>query len=144
MIRGKTRHQLFLPDEMSKRLTAMAKSQKRARSDLLLEMVETYLNRRAANDADSIDRKLSRIARAVEGNRETFFISHSLQRLVRFYLIYAAMQPRPGEETIAAGEKAYRQFIDAITRTLAQGAANDNQAHGAEDGQDGPGGKQEL
>ncbi|BAV64107.1 ribbon-helix-helix domain-containing protein [Sphingobium cloacae] len=136
MIRGKTRHQLFLPDEMSKRLTAMAKSQKRARSDLLLEMVEAYLNRRAANDADSLERKLSRIARAVEdGNREAFFISHSLQRFLRFYLIHSAMQPRPGEDAIAAGEKAYRQFIDAITRMLAQGVANDNSAPGAEDGQ---------
>jgi predicted DNA-binding protein len=40
MIRGKTRHQLFLPDELSRRLTAMATRQKRSRSDLLLEMVE--------------------------------------------------------------------------------------------------------
>jgi predicted DNA-binding protein len=47
MIRGKTRHQLFLPDEMSKRLTAMAKNQKRSRSDLLLEMVDAYMNRRS-------------------------------------------------------------------------------------------------
>ena len=66
MIRGKTRHQLFPPHEMSRRLTAMAKSQKRARSDLLLEMVEAYMNRRAANDADSIERKLARIIRAVD------------------------------------------------------------------------------
>lgn len=135
MIRGKTRHQLFLPHEMSKRLTVMAKNQKRARSDLLLEMVEAYMNRRAANDADSIERKLARIARAVdEGNRETFLISHSLQRLVRVYLIYAAMHPRPDADAIVAGEKAYRQFIDAITRTLAQGAENGNQPAGAEEG----------
>jgi len=127
MIRGKTRHQLFLPDEMSKRLAAMAKSQKRARSDLLLEMVEAYMNRRAANDAGSAERKLARIARAVdEGNRETFFISHSLQRFVRFYLIYAAMQPRPGAEEQAVGEKAYTRFIDSVTQALAKGVANDN------------------
>jgi predicted transcriptional regulator len=52
MIRGKTRHQLFLPDEMSRRLTAMAKGQKRSRSDLLLEMVEAYMNRRSASQAE--------------------------------------------------------------------------------------------
>jgi len=45
MIRGKTRHQLFLPNELSKRLAAMAKSQKRARSDLLVEIVDAYMTR---------------------------------------------------------------------------------------------------
>ncbi len=66
MIRGKTRHQLFLPDDMSKRLAAMAKSQKRARSDLLVEMVDAYLNKRsAAQGEDRIGAKLDRVARAV-------------------------------------------------------------------------------
>ena len=62
MIRGKTRHQLFLPDEMSQRLTAMAKSQKRSRSDLLLEMVEAYMNRRSASQTeDRVNAKLDRL-----------------------------------------------------------------------------------
>jgi predicted DNA-binding protein len=64
MIRGKTRHQLFLPDELSRRLTAMAKSQKRSRSDLLLEMVEAYMNRRPISQTeDRVNAKLGRLAR---------------------------------------------------------------------------------
>ncbi|CCG42782.1 hypothetical protein [Magnetospirillum molischianum] len=108
MIRGKTRHQLFLPDELSKRLTQMAKSQKRARSDLLLEMVETYLNRRAAPEVDErILVRLDRIARAVErGNSESFLISHSLARFIRHQLIYAAALPAPGAEAQALGEES--------------------------------------
>jgi predicted transcriptional regulator len=67
MIRGKTRHQLFLPDDMSKRLSAMAKAQKRTRSDLLMEMVDAYMNRRSAPQADDrIITKLDRIARVVD------------------------------------------------------------------------------
>lgn len=66
MVRGKTRHQLFLPDEMSKRLAAMAKSQKRARSDLLLEMVDAYLNRRSTPPAEErIGPKLDKLAQRV-------------------------------------------------------------------------------
>jgi predicted transcriptional regulator len=126
MIRGKTRHQLFLPDELSKRLTQMAKSQKRARSNLLLEMVETYLKRRTAPEVDErILVRLDRIARAVErGNGESVLISHSLARFIRHQLIYAAALPTPGADAQALGEKRYRAFLDSVARMMAD---NDNE-----------------
>jgi len=128
MIRGKTRHQLFLPDDMSRRLTAMAKSQKRARSDLLLEMVEAFLTRRATPEIDErILVRLDRIARAVErGNSECVIISHSLARFIRHQLIYAAALPTPGADAQALGEKRYRAFLDAVARMMAN-ADNDNE-----------------
>lgn len=123
MIRGKTRHQLFLPDETSKRLATMAKSQKRARSDLLVEMVDAWMNRRAAPAVDDrIVAKLDRIARAVEeGNREGFIISHSLHRFVRFQLIQASALPVPGEDAKALGNKRYETFLDSLARMIAKG-----------------------
>jgi len=128
MIRGKTRHQLFLPDDLSKRLAAMAKSQKRARSDLLLEMVDAFMNRRAAPEVDErILVRLDRIARAVErGNSECFVISHSLARFIRHQLIYAAALPTPGADAQALGEKRYRAFLDAVARMMAN-SDNDNE-----------------
>lgn len=123
MIRGKTRHQLFLPNETSKRLAAMAKSQKRARSDLFVEMVDAWMNHRAEPAVD--DRaaaKLDRIARAVEeGNREAFIISHSLHRFVRFQLIQAFALPVPGDDAKAVGQKRYDAFLDSLARTMAKG-----------------------
>jgi predicted transcriptional regulator len=129
MIRGKTRHQLFLPDDMSKRLTAMAKSQKRARSDLLLEMVDAYMNRRSAPEAeDRIGARLDRIARAVDkGNNECFVISHSLYRFIRHQLIYAAALPPPGDDAKALGEKRFQGFLDSVAQMFAKGADNDNE-----------------
>ncbi len=123
MIRGKTRHQLFLPDETSKRLAAMAKSQKRARSDLLVEIVDAWMNRRAAPAVDDrIAAKLDRIARAVEeGNREAFIISHSLHRFIRFQLIQASVLPVPGEDAKALGQKRYDAFLDSLARMIAKG-----------------------
>ena len=123
MIRGKTRHQLFLPDELSKRLAAMAKSQKRARSDLLVEMVDAWMNRRALPQVDErIAARLDRIARAVdEGNREAFIISHSLHRFMRFQLIQASALPVPGDDAKALGQKRYDMFLDSLARMLAGG-----------------------
>ncbi len=129
MIRGKTRHQLFLPDEMSRRLTAMAKSQKRSRSDLLLEMVEAYMNRRSASQTeDRLSAKLDRLAREVsKTNNECVVISHSLYRFIRHQLIYAAALPAPGDEAKALGEKRFQVFLDSVAQMLAKGADNDNQ-----------------
>jgi len=129
MIRGKTRHQLFLPDEMSRRLTAMAKSQKRSRSDLLLEMVDAYMNRRsAAQTEDRLSAKLDRLAREVsKTNNECVVISHSLYRFIRHQLIYAATLPAPGEDAKALGEKRFQVFLDSVAQRLAKGADNDNE-----------------
>jgi predicted transcriptional regulator len=127
MIRGKTRHQLFLPNEMSKRLSAMAKSQNRSRSDLLVEMVDAYMNKRAAPPVDErVLAKLDRIAHAVErGNDECLVISQSLYRFIRHQLIYAAALPAPGEETIALGKKQFQRFLDSVARMMAKGTEND-------------------
>jgi predicted transcriptional regulator len=133
MIRGKTRHQLFLPDEMSRRLTAMAKSQKRSRSDLLLEMIEAYLNRRSASQTeDRLNAKLDRLAREVSKTTdECVVISHSLYRFIRHQLIYAAALPPPGEDAKALGEKRFQMFLDSVAQMMAKRADNDNEPSAA-------------
>lgn len=130
MIRGMTRHQLFLPDEMCRRLTAMAESQKRSRSDLLLEMVEAYMNRRSASQTeDKVNAKLDRLAREVsKTNSECVVISHSLYRFIRHQLIYAAARPAPGEDAKALGKKRFQALLDSITQMMAKGADNDNES----------------
>ena len=60
----KTRHQLFLPEEMSKRLAQLATSSGRARSEILVEALDAWFNRRAAGKGDeAIGIRLSRIER---------------------------------------------------------------------------------
>jgi len=123
MIRGKTRHQLFLPLETSKRLAAVAKSQNRARSDLLVEMVEAWLNRRAATDETAIDAKrIERLQRSIdETRRETFIISYALFSYLRHYLMRSAMWPAVTDDAQAAGKKAYQAFLDGVARRMGKG-----------------------
>lgn len=101
MIRGKTRHQLFLPDEMSRRLAAMAKSLKRPRSALLLDMVDAYLNRRAASPEDQQNLNLDRLEREVrrDGN-ELAAVSHMRSLFFRYQLIYNASLPPPDDAAL--------------------------------------------
>lgn len=118
-----------IPDEMSRWLTAMAKSQKRSRSDLLLEMVEAYMNRRSASQTeDRLSAKLDRLGREVsKTNNECVVISHSLYRFTRHQLIYAAALPAPGDAAKALGEKRFQVFLDSVAQMLAKGADNDNE-----------------
>ncbi|MBO0752171.1 MAG: ribbon-helix-helix protein, CopG family [Bradyrhizobiaceae bacterium] len=132
MIRGKTRHQLFLPADMSRRLAAMARGQKRSRSELLLEMVEAYMNRRSASpDEDHVSAKLDRLSRMVSRtNNECVVISHSLYRFIRHQLIHAAALPPPAEDAKALGEKRFQVFLDSVAQMLAKGTDNDNEPSG--------------
>ncbi|RVT93140.1 hypothetical protein [Sphingomonas crocodyli] len=122
-IKGKTRHQLFLPDEISVRLTRMARAQKRARSDLLVEMVDAWMNQRSASEGDdSVAKRLDRLQRSIdETRRETFIISFALFRFLRHHLIYSAALPRPDEAAQAAGQRNYQVFLDGIAQRMGRG-----------------------
>jgi predicted transcriptional regulator len=116
------RHELPLPEATSRRLAAMAKAQKRSKSDLLAEMVDTYLNRRSGSQPDDrINAKLDRIIRVVtKSNTECIAISYCLSRFIRHQLIYAAALPPPGKDAIAFGEKRYQEFLDTVARLVAR------------------------
>jgi len=136
MVRGKTRHQLFLPDEMTRRLAAMANSQKRCRSDLLLEMIETYMTRRSASQEDGAGARLDRLDREVRRvSNEIAAMSHMLSRFVRHQLIYNASLPPPGEDAIALGNARYEKLLDTIARMMA-GRAGNGSEH-PDEGKDG-------
>lgn len=58
----KTRHQLFLPKEMSRRLEHLAKSSGRARSEVLVEALHARFNlRQASKSGEAIGIRLIRI-----------------------------------------------------------------------------------
>lgn len=128
-VRGKTRHQLFLPHDLSRRLTAMAKARGCSRSDLLLEAVEAWMNQRTGPSVDDrIIRRLDNIARdARSANQYGLVVSESLSRFIRHQLIHAATLPAPGEDARALGQKRYDQFLDSLARMLAKGADNDDE-----------------
>lgn len=98
-------------------------------TDLLLEMVEAYMNRRSASHTeDRLGAKLDRLAREVsKTNNECVVISHSLYRFIRHQLIYAAALPTPDEDAKALGEKRFQVFLDSVAQMLAKSADNNNE-----------------
>lgn len=93
----KTRHQLFLPDDLSRRLSALARSSGRARSEILVEAMEAWFSRRAAPpDSEAIRIRLDRIERAAAAaSRTQQMLWEAMSRLIRYQLITAAGLPAP-------------------------------------------------
>jgi hypothetical protein len=121
-MRDEIRHEVFLPVALSQRIVAMARAQKRAKSNLLAEIIDLHMNRRWADQPDErMFAKMDRILRlTTKTNNETIAISYCLSRFIRHQLIYAAALPPPGADAIAVGEKRYQQFLDTVAKLVAR------------------------
>lgn len=117
----KVRHQLFLPKELSARLDRIASGTGRARSELLVEALEAWLNRRnpvAAEDA--LAARLTRFERHVEAVRRQQGLQWEvLARMMRHQLLTAAALPPADATAQASAMKAFEAVIDELAERLA-------------------------
>lgn len=116
----KTRHQLFLPEDMSKRLAQLASSSGRARSEVLVEALDTWFTRRAAPKTDeAMGARLTRIERNLDWlRRNEGLVWEIVARVVRHQCIASANAP-PSKEAVAAGSKLFAELIDEVADRLA-------------------------
>lgn len=117
----KTRHQLFLTEQLSKRLDVIAKNSGRARSEILVEALEAWLERR---DAPTVGE--ATLARMTRMEREIARLRHSLEllwegvsRLIKHQLALTASLPPISEEARALGAKLHAAFINEVAERLA-------------------------
>lgn len=117
----KIRHQLFLPKELSARLDRIASGTGRARSELLVEALEAWLNRRNPDAAeDALAARLTRFERHVEAVRRQQGLQWEvLARMLRHQLITAAGLPPADLATQASALKAFEAVIDELAERLA-------------------------
>ena len=131
----KIRHEVLLSVALSKRIVAIANARKCSKSALLADMIDSYVNRRWADQPDErMFADLDRIRRVTtRTNYETILISYCLSRFIRHQLIYAAALPPPGDHARAIGEKRYQQFLDTVARLVDRDRFRDDEALKEED-----------
>ena len=117
----KVRHQLFLTKELSVRLDRIANGTGRARSELLVEALEAWLNRRnPAASEDVLGARLTRIERHIETVRRLQgFQWEVLARMLRHQLLTAAGLPPADAATQASALRTFEAFIDELADWLA-------------------------
>jgi hypothetical protein len=116
----KTRHQLFLPENMSKRLAHIAQSSGKARSEILVEALDAWFTRRQAPRTDEvIGVRLTRIERNLDWlRRNEALVWEVMARVVRHQLIASAQTP-PSREAQAVGAKLFAELVDEVADRLA-------------------------
>ena len=117
----KVRHQFFLPKELSARLDRIATGTGRARSELLVEALEAWLNRRnPAAAEEALGARLTRFERHIEAVRRQQGLQWEvLARMLRHQLLIAAGLPAADRAAQASALRAFETVIDELADRLA-------------------------
>lgn len=116
----KTRHQFYLPDELSAKLEALAAEPGSSKTAILTDAFRTWLDRRGATELDErFGHRLDRLSRADERlARKLDFVVEALGTFVQHQLTLVAHQPPFDTETGQLGLQRYRAFVEMVTRRL--------------------------
>ena len=133
----KTRHQFYLPDELSAKLDQLASKPGNSKSSILTEALASWLERKAVNELDErfsprMDRQL-RVLNRVETTLNV--AAEMLDLYVQHQMTLLAHQPPFDDESNSLGKRRYRLFMDQVARRLAsnQGMARITLSHDREE-----------
>ena len=118
----KTRHQFYLPDDLSEKLEALAAEPGSSKTTILTDALRAWFDRRGATELDErFGVRLDRLSRADEQlGRKLDFVAEALGAFVQHQLTITAHQPQFDAETGHLGLQRYRRFIDFVARRLAR------------------------
>lgn len=118
----KTRHQFYLPDDLSEKLEALAGEPGSSKTDIMTDAFRAWLDRRGATELDEkFGVRLDRLSRDDEQlSRKLDFVAEALGTFVQHQLTLVAHQPPFDTETGQLGSKRYRSFLEMVGRRLAR------------------------
>lgn len=118
----KTRHQFYLPDDLSEKLEALAGEPGSSKTAIMTDAFRAWLDRRGATELDDrFGLRLDRMSRADEQlARKLDFVAEVLGTFVQHQLTLVAHQPPFDAETGQLGLKRYRSFVEMVGRRLAK------------------------
>lgn len=118
----KTRHQFYLPDDLSEKLEALAAEPGSSKTAILSDAFRAWLDRRGATELDErFSVRLDRLSRADEQlARKLDFVAEALGTFVQHQLTLVAHQPPFDTETGQLGLQRYRAFVEMVGRRLAR------------------------
>lgn len=118
----KTRHQFYLPDDLSERLEDLAAKPGSSKTAILTDAFRAWLDRRAGNELDErFGVRLDRFSRSQElVEHKLDFLAETLGTFVQHQLTLVAHQPPFEPETGQLGLQRYQAFVEAVARRLAR------------------------
>ena len=122
-VKIKCRHQLYLAEDISAKLEALAAKPGASKSAILADAVKAWLVRRGTQELDDrfglrLDRISTQLGRI---ERDQQIVMESLALFVRYYLTTNAPLPEPDQAARAVGRDRFQAFIDQVGRQIAGG-----------------------
>jgi len=117
----KTRHQFYLPNDLSEKLDALAAKPGASKTTILTDALRAWIDRKSVNELDErFAPRLDRQQRLLQRLETTLNITAEvLDLFVQHQLTIVAHQPAFDQETGQLGIKRYRAFMDQVGRRLA-------------------------
>jgi hypothetical protein len=120
---AKCRHQLYLAEDVSAKLEALAAKPGASKSAILSDAINAWLMRRGTQELDDrfglrLDRISTQLGRI---ERDQQIVMESLALFVRYYLTTNAPLPEPDQAARAVGRDRFQAFIDQVGRQIAGG-----------------------
>lgn len=119
----KPRHHLYLDDELTEQLEALAAEPGSSKSAIVSDALRSYLARRGSKEVEDIlkvrfDRFSAQLNRI---ERDQQVVLESLALFVRYQLTVTAPLPEPDQAARAVGQDRFQAFVDQVGRQLANG-----------------------
>lgn len=120
----KTRHQFYLPDELSEKLEVMAGKPGTSKTAILTDALNAWFERQGAEEMDRrFGRRLDRQSRATErSERKLDALTELVGAFVQHQLSSTAHQPVYDEEAAHLGRDRFYKLLDIVEQRLTQGS----------------------
>lgn len=118
------RYQLFLPEDLSQRLEALAAKPGASKSGILTDALTAWLNRQAASELENrFAQRLDRMSMALGRiERDGHILLESLALFVRYELMIQAPLPEADHAARAVGRDRFNAFVARVGEALASGS----------------------
>ena len=116
----KTRHQFYLPDDLSDKLDALTSSPGTSKTQILTDALAAWLERKGAQELDQrFGPRLDRQNRATERlERKVDALTEMLGLFIRHQLTLVAHQPTFDPDTARLGKARYDSFMRLVEQRL--------------------------
>jgi hypothetical protein len=117
----KVRHQLFIPEDLSKRLCTLAAKPGATKSTIVSAALATWLDRTSVNEVEEqIGNRLNRILASVGRiERNLLYEVESLGSFIRFFM--TLNPPAADQAARAAGAAQFEKFIQQVAARVGSG-----------------------
>jgi predicted DNA-binding protein len=120
---NRVRYQLFLPEDLSQRLEALAAKPGASKSGILTDALAAWLNRQAASELENrFSQRLNRMSMALgRVERDGHVLLETLALFIRYELMVQAPLPEADEAARAVGRDRFNAFVARVGEALASG-----------------------